>query len=412
LRGVVDRYEEHHEVRYRDEALDACVRLADRYIRDRHLPDKALGVLDLAGSRAARKGLTDVTADMVARVVADITGVPEERLLLSDTERLLRMEQELGRNIIGHRHVLTRIADVIRRNYAGFAGQRPMGSFLFLGPSGVGKTETARALASYLFGTDEAVTRIDMAEYSEAHAVARFVGAPPGYVGHEEGGQLTEAVRRRPFHIVLLDEIEKAHRDVLQLLLQVLDEGRLTDGRGRVVQFSNTVVILTSNLGGQAIFDTMDSQTGGIGFASGARRRAGAAGEEDPGADEALIEAALEAAERSLVPELWNRIEERLVFLPLKRHEIEQIARLLLARTAERLRAERGVQLEADDAVIDALIAGGGFNARLGARPMRQTIQRLVEAPLAERILAGDVTSGDVVHARVEDGAIVFTRAS
>src|SRR5512140_472523 len=250
LRGVIGRYEEHHGLRYAGEALQAAASLAARYVSDRFLPDKAISIADLAGSRCRREGKQLVEPKDVARIVAKLAGIPEERLLLTDSARLLRLEADLSARVIGHDEAVSRIATVIRRNYAGFASRRPMGSFLFLGPTGVGKTEMARALADVLFGSRDALVRVDMSELSEAHAVSRLIGAPAGYVGYGEGGQLTEPVRRRPSSVVVLDEIDKANRDVLLLLLQVLEEGRLTDGRGRQVDFSSTVVSLTTILCG------------------------------------------------------------------------------------------------------------------------------------------------------------------
>ncbi|HLT29701.1 MAG TPA: ATP-dependent Clp protease ATP-binding subunit, partial [Myxococcaceae bacterium] len=252
LAGVKGRYEDHHQLRYSHAALESSASLAGRYIKDRCMPDKAIQVMDLAGSRARREGRDRVEPVDIARVVAKLAGVPEERLLMNDTSRLLGIEEALGKRVIGHAEAVEKIARVLRRNYAGFATRRPMGSFLFLGPTGVGKTEMARSLAHVLFGREEAMVRIDMSELAEAHAVSRLVGAPAGYVGYGDGGQLTEAVRRHPSSVVVLDEIEKAHPDVLMLLLQVLEEGRLTDGKGRHVDFSNTVVVMTTNLGADA----------------------------------------------------------------------------------------------------------------------------------------------------------------
>src|SRR5262249_844499 len=252
LSGLLARYEEHHHVRYARAAVEASASLAARYVTDKQNPDKAVSLLDLAGSRCARAGRDRVEVKDVAEVVARIAGLPVERLLTNDAARLLRLEEELGARVVGHTATVERVAKVLRRNYAGFASRRPLGSFLFLGPTGVGKTELARALADVLFGTRDALIRLDMSELSESHATSRLIGAPAGYVGYQDGGQLTEAVRRRPSAVVLLDEVEKAHRDVLMLLLQLLEEGRLTDGKGRQVDFSSTVVVLTSNLGAEA----------------------------------------------------------------------------------------------------------------------------------------------------------------
>jgi ATP-dependent Clp protease ATP-binding subunit ClpC len=396
LKGVVDRYARHHGLTYAPDSLGTAAQLAARYVSDRFLPDKAISIVDLAGSRCAREGKGKVEAQDVARIVAKLAGIPEERLLMKDTERLLRLEDELSGKVIGHRGVIERVAKVVRRNYAGFGSKRPMGSFLFLGPTGVGKTELAKALAETLYGSADALVRVDMSELSEAHTVAKLVGAPPGYVGYGEGGQLTEPVRRRPASVVLLDEVEKAHRDVLLLLLQVLDEGRLTDGRGRHIDFSNTVVILTSNLGAQAF----GKAAAAVGFGSSAT------GSTTQG------QKALELARAAMPPELWNRIDERLVFTPLDQAEIARIAHLMLNESSERLQAEKGIRYAADEAVVSHLIAHGGFDLALGARPMRQTVQRLIEGPLAERILSGDFDRGDAVQVVIDNEAIQFKPGS
>jgi ATP-dependent Clp protease ATP-binding subunit ClpC len=262
LRGISPAYATHHGVNIAEEALEAAAQLSQRYIADRFLPDKAISLLDLAGSRARRIGLEDVGRAEVAALVSDMTEIPIDRLLMTDTDRFLKMEDFIKEHLVGHQRIVGRVSAVIRRNYAGFSSNRPIGSFLFLGPTGVGKTELVKVLADFLFQSREALCRLDMSEFMEPHSVARMIGSPPGYVGHEEGGQLTEAIRKRPYQIVLLDEVEKAHRDVLQVLLQLLDDGRLTDGRGRTVDFSNTVVVMTSNLGSEHY----DKSRGPIGF--------------------------------------------------------------------------------------------------------------------------------------------------
>ncbi|MEW6434231.1 MAG: ATP-dependent Clp protease ATP-binding subunit [Myxococcota bacterium] len=394
LNGVIGRYEQHHRLKYAPESLQAAASLSSRYISDRFLPDKAISVLDLAGSRCHREGRTLVEPSDVARVIAKLAQLPEERLLMNDSERLLTLESQLRARVIGHEDVIDRIARVIRRNYAGFSSRRPMGSFLFLGPTGVGKTEMARALAEVVFGNRDAMIRVDMSEMSEGHGVSRLIGAPAGYVGYGDGGQLTEAVRRRPSSVVVLDEIDKAHREVLLLLLQVLEEGRLTDGKGRHIDFSNTIVILTTNLGAE-------------GFTAKARGMGFGAGEAEAGGEAQ----ATSAARRALPPELWNRIDERCAFRPLKEVDVAKIASMLLEESSKRLETEKGISYEASDGVIEHLLKSGGFDPALGARPMRQTVQRLVEGPLAERILAGDFAEGDRVLIDVAAGQLQFIPA-
>jgi ATP-dependent Clp protease ATP-binding subunit ClpC len=392
LKGVIGRYEEHHGLQYAPEALVAAASLASRYVTDRFMPDKAISVADLAGSRCHREGKTTVEPADVARVVAKLAGVPEERLLLNDSARLLSLVADLSGRVIGHEEAVTRIARVIRRNYAGFASRRPMGSFLFLGPTGVGKTEMARALAEVLFGNRDALVRLDMSEMSEAHGVSRLIGSPAGYVGYGEGGQLSEPVRRRPSSVVVLDEIEKAHREVQLLLLQVLEEGRLTDGKGRHIDFSNTVIVMTTNLGAEAF-----SRAGRpLGFGA------------DAGGGQSDTDAASAAARKALPPELWNRIDERLPFRPLREAEVARIATLLLNESSKRLATERSIEYVAGEDVVSHLLKSGGFDPQLGARPMRQVVQRLVEAPLAERILTGEFVAGDRVRVAVRDGQLAF----
>jgi ATP-dependent Clp protease ATP-binding subunit ClpC len=393
LSGVIARYEQHHKLKYSPEALQAAASLSSKYITDRFLPDKAISLADLAGSRAHREGKQLVEPADIARVVAKIAQLPEERLLQTDSERLLKLELSMKQRVIGHEEVIDRIAKVVRRNYAGFSARRPMGSFLFLGPTGVGKSETAKALAEVLFGNPDAMVRIDMSELSEGHGVSRLIGSPAGYVGFGEGGQLTEPVRRRPSSVVLLDEIDKANREVLMLLLQVLEEGRLTDGKGRHIDFSNTVVVLTTNLGAEAFSERGRT----VGFGGQAQAESQAAS------------AATQAARKALPPELWNRIDERCTFKPLGESEVSRIATLLLSASSNRLSKEKGITYHADERVVSLLLKNGGFDPSLGARPMRQTIQRLVEGPLAERILAGEIHEGDVVHLTEAAGQLIIT---
>jgi ATP-dependent Clp protease ATP-binding subunit ClpC len=294
---------------------------------------------------------------------------------------LLSLEQHLEQRVVGQREAIARIAPALRKSAAGFRGERPLGTFLFLGPTGVGKTEMARAIGELLFPTSE-LTRFDMSEFSEAHAVARLVGAPPGYVGHEEGGQLTGAVRSCAYQLILLDEIDKAHPEVLLSLLPLLDEGRLTDARGRTVDFTNTVIAMTSNLGAHR------KET---------RSRIGFGTDDDAERRASLRQQALDDARAALPPELWNRIDEPLYFYPLGPEEVAAIARRFIDRAAEVVLQQHAIELSVDPSTIDALIAAGGYDSFLGARPMKRTVSRLVEAPLASSILSGEFSAGDTV---------------
>ncbi len=402
LEGLIERYSEHHGISYLPEALRAAVKLSARYITDRYLPDKAIGIIDLAGSRARREGSTQVDARAIATVISKVASVPEERLLMSDRERFLQMETHLAERVVGHQDSLERIAKAVRRNYAGFDSHRPMGSFLFMGPTGVGKTETAKALADFLFGGPDALVRCDMSEYGEANTSARLIGAPPGYVGYGDGGQLTEQVRRRPFCVVLLDEVEKAHRDVLQLLLQILDEGNLTDGRGRQVTFANTVVLMTTNLGSEVFGGPA---RGPLGFSSARSTKT-----PDEHATDERVDRVIDIAKAAFPPELWNRIDERLVFKPLSRTEVASIAQMLLSLSSQTLASEKRILYTAGEDVVEHLIDNGGYDPAFGARPMRQTLQRLVEAPLAEMILSGKVVPGDEIRVGQSQGKLTFQR--
>jgi ATP-dependent Clp protease ATP-binding subunit ClpC len=397
LKGVAQEYAQHHGVSYDSAALEAAVHLSSRYITDRCLPDKAISLVDLAGSRARRSEKVRVDAEAVARVVSSVAGIPVERLLMTDTERLLNMEQIIGLQIIGHTPIIRSVARVIRRNYAGFAHRRPIGSFLFLGPTGVGKTETARALAQFLFGNRDALIKLDMSEYVEPHTVSRLVGSPPGYVGYQEGGQLTEAVRRRPYTIVLFDEVEKAHPEVQQLLLQILDEGRLTDGKGRTVDLTNTVIILTSNLGCEKLGRSDFSR---IGFGAKAQAQ-----EPDTSKD------AMAAARRSFPPELWGRMDEQLFFRPLDLDDLCSIAALVIKESSTRLEGERGIVLLPEPEVAQHLVEAGCVDPTLGARPLRNAVRRLVEEPVAEAILAGKFGRGDSIRISVQGNHLAFERA-
>ena len=392
LDALAPSFEKHHGVRYAEDALALAVGWSVRYLPGRALPDKAVSIVDLAGARARRRGGAEVTAEIVAEVVSEMADVPVERLLETDKERMLRLEELLADRVVGHATELTRIARILRRNAAGLGSRRPIGTFLLLGPTGVGKTETAKAVADVLFFDENAMTRLDLSEYSEAHAVARLLGAPPGYVGHEAGGHLTESVRRRPYQVILLDEIEKAHPDVLQTFLGVFDEGRLTDGRGRTVDFTNTVILLTSNIGAE--------ETG-----ARERRRVGFGGAASDG--RAAAERAVTAAARTaLSPELYNRIDEVCVFAPLSREEVKEIARRLLDGMGQALSIDRGLRLDFGDDVVDFLLDRGGFDPSLGARPMKRAIARLVEAPLADVLLRGEARTGDAVCLELSNGEL------
>ncbi|HEX3772310.1 MAG TPA: ATP-dependent Clp protease ATP-binding subunit [Polyangiaceae bacterium] len=397
LERVAPAFEKHHGVRFAPEAIAAAVAWSARYMPDRALPDKAVSVLDLAGARARRRGERDLGRDRVAEVLSETCGVPVERLLEQDGARMLRLEELMAKRIVGHGEALERIARVLRRNASGFRSRRPIGSFLLLGPTGVGKTETAKAIAECLFHSPHAMTRLDFSEYAEAHAISRLVGAPPGYIGHDGGGQLTEAVRKRPYQVLLLDEIEKAHRDVLEAFLQVFDEGHLTDGRGRTVDFTNVVIVLTSNLGADVARPVTRGRIGFGGRSNEDREAANAA---------AYAEALCAAARAGLPPELYNRIDEVLAFAPLGRADVAEVARRLLRALGEDLEGARGIALDVSEAAIGALLDEGGFDAELGARPMRRAIGRLVEAPIAEMILRGEIDRGDVALVDAENGKV------
>ena len=424
LEGAAPRYQAHHAVQFSPDALEAACRMTARYVRDRFLPDKAFAAIDLAGSRARREGKSEVDHDDVARAVARMAGLPEERLLQPDGERFLTLERRLAERIVGHERALAALSRVLRRNCAGFAGQRPLASLLFAGPSGVGKTETAKVLAEELFPAPDSsggargglgsLVRLDLSEFSEAHSVSRLVGAAPGYVGYGEGGLLTEPVRRSPACVVLLDEAEKAHPAVLQLLLQILDEGQLTDGRGRRVDFTGAVIVLTSNAGSAAFGG------GGrpAGFSALASSVTEGSGELDPlaltqppeAAEHPQAARALELARAAFTPELWSRFDERLVFAPLSREQVARVAQLLLSESSRRLWDERRIAFRTGPGLVDALVQAGGFLPALGARPMRQAIERLVESALADEILAGRVKSGDKLLALAGAQGVEFRR--
>jgi len=387
IAGATKMLEQHHGLTIEPDAVDASVRWSVRYLPGRALPEKAFAVLDLASARSRRRGRSSTQIDCVAEVIGEMAGMPPERLLESDRDRMLALESLLAQRVVGHGEAIARIATILRRNAAGLRGQRPIGSFLLLGPTGVGKTETAKAIAEALFQSPDAMTRLDLSEFSEPHAVARLIGAPPGYVGHEAGGQLTESVRRRPYQVLLLDEFEKAHRDVIQAFLQVLDEGRMTDGRGRTVDFTNTVIVLTSNLGAMEAKQAAETRT--IGFSR-----------NDGAKSQAIEQAVVGAARAALPPELYNRIDEVLFFHPLTRADVREVARRLLAQLADKLLEARGIGLEFDDDGVEALLDQGGYDPSLGARPMKRAIARLVEAPIAEMVLRDEALPGDIVRVR------------
>ncbi|MCP4503170.1 MAG: ATP-dependent Clp protease ATP-binding subunit [Deltaproteobacteria bacterium] len=395
LLGAAPLYEAHHGVGVSTEAIDAAVELSTRFVHDRKLPGKALDLLDLSMSRAARAKVKRLQRADVAKVCAEVAKIPLDRVLLEDTTRFLQMEEALQKRVIGHEKVIDVVSETIRRNYAGFSTHRPMGSFLFLGSSGVGKTEFAKALADFLYGTEKALIRLDMSEFCESHSVARLVGAPPGYVGHQDGGQLTEAIRRQPHAVVLLDEIEKAHPDILPVLLQMLDEGHLTDTKGHSVTFRHAVIVLTSNLGGAEMVKTGKSRPLGFGA------------QEAKGPDD---DAALEAARKHFAPELWGRLEEKLVFHALKKEEVCAIASLLLKASSDALFATRGIRYYYDDDITNWLFDNGGYDERSGARPMRQAIQRLIEGKIADAVLQQQVHRGDVLRAKLRNDEITLKR--
>ena len=456
LRGLKPRYEAHHKITIADSALSAAAKLSQRYVSYRFLPDKAIDLIDEASSklrielegaprelkemekevqyladqedsasqrddfqraaevRAQRLALQEkhekardswlqrekldgtVDEEDIAETVALMTGIPVTRMLEGESERLLNMEKSLGERVIGQKEAIAFISEAIRRARAGLKDpKRPIGSFIFLGPTGVGKTELARALTEYLFDDENAMVRIDMSEYMDKHTVSRMVGAPPGYIGFDEGGQLTEAVRRRPYRVLLFDEIEKAHPDVFNLLLQLLEDGRLTDGQGRTVNFANTVVIMTSNLG------TSQVQEDPVGFMK----------TNTNGMDNQEIKRNVERALRQeFRPEFLNRIDEIVVFKSLGREEIVQIVDLLVEEVQERL-SDRGISIELTGRAKE-WIAEKGFDPAFGARPLRRTVQRYLETPLARKVLAGEIGDGGRLTVDAVEGEIVFDMAS
>ncbi len=371
LEGLRGKLVEHHKIEITDEALGAAARLSERYLSDRFLPDKAIDLVDEAASRMRVDGSGDaVTESEIAALVSQWTGIPAERMLEEERARLANMEEALHARVIDQDEAVRAVAEAVRHSRAGLSDpRRPIGTFLFLGPTGVGKTELAKTLAAFLFGSDSALLRIDMSEYMERHAVARLIGSPPGYIGYEEGGQLTEAVRRRPYQVVLFDEVEKAHPQVMNLLLQLLDEGRLTDGHGRTVDFRHTILIMTSNAGSEH-FQT------------------------DAGED-AIRERVREELRKLFRPEFLNRIDETIIFHPLSEAAIERIVDLKVAELNERL-AEQEIELTLT-AEAKRVLAKAGYDPHYGARPLARAMKRLVENPLASKIVAGEISEGDPV---------------
>ena len=463
LKGLRDRYEAFHKAKITDEALTAAVSLSSRYITDRFLPDKAIDVVDEAASKVRMKvfssapdvkALEDrlntvkkekeaavtsqdfekaaelrdeeqsllkeigdkksiakeksdqkliVTEEDIAAVVAQWTGIPVAKIAEEESATLLHLEEELHKRVVGQDEAVTAVAKAVRRARAGLKDpKRPIGSFLFLGPTGVGKTELARALASSLFGDESAMIRLDMSEYMEKHTVSRLVGAPPGYVGYEEGGQLTDAVRRKPYSVILLDEVEKAHADFFNILLQVLDDGRLTDSQGRTVDFRNTVIIMTSNLGAKALHKNLPE----LGFL--AAKKSDSNVDENKGIDfKAAKKSVMDAVKRHFRPEFLNRIDEMIVFHPLTEEDLKEIVTILMSDVTKRLE-ERDLQLEITPEAMQLLVKEGS-DFTMGARPLKRAIQRLIEDPVSDLILKGDAKEGKIIKADAKDNDLVVS---
>lgn len=463
LRGLRDRYEAFHKAKITDEALKAAVTLSSRYITDRFLPDKAIDVVDEAASKVRMKvfsaapdvkALEDrlntvkkekeaavtsqdfekaaklrdeeqalvkeiddkktvakeesdqkliVTEEDIAAVVAQWTGIPVAKIAEEESETLLHLEDELHKRVIGQDDAVTAVAKAVRRARAGLKDpKRPIGSFLFLGPTGVGKTELARALASSLFGDESAMIRLDMSEYMEKHTVSRLVGAPPGYVGYEEGGQLTDAVRRKPYSVILLDEVEKAHADFFNILLQVLDDGRLTDSQGRTVDFRNTVIIMTSNLGAKALHKNSTE----LGFLAPKKAESHTNDSKNKDFKEAK-KSVLDAVKRHFRPEFLNRIDEMIVFHPLTKEDLTKIVTIIMSDVTKRLE-ERDLHLEITPEAMKLLVKEGS-DFTMGARPLKRAIQRLIEDPVSDLILKGEAIAGKTIKANAKDNDIVVT---
>jgi len=450
LRGLRPRYEAHHKIEIDDSALVAAAKLGQRYVSDRFLPDKAIDLIDEAASKlrldmesapdevktldrklkhlrdeeeaASQRGDYQKAAELkaerirleqehdqakskwqkekkidstvdeedIAGLVAQWTGIPVSRMMETETDKLVHMEERIHQRLVDQEEAVAAVSEAVRRGRAGLKDpKRPIGSFIFLGPTGVGKTELARALAEFLFDDEEALVRLDMSEYMERHTVSRLIGSPPGYVGYEEGGQLTEAVHRRPYRVILFDEVEKAHPDVLSILLQLLEDGRLTDGHGRTVDFRNTVVIMTSNLGSK------EFQRGGIGFLR-----------EEEG-DEQKMRSDMESAlKKNLLPELLNRIDDVIIFHPLTQENLKSIVGLLVHEVEQRL-AERKIELEVNEEAR-AWLVQKGYDPVYGARPLRRAVQKYVENPISTKILQGAFKEGDTIAVGLKEDNLSF----
>ena len=384
LNNIKSNYEEFHKVTFSDEAIEACVRLTDRYVTDKFLPDKAIDAMDEAGSMV-RLSLTKdkktgnvVDAEDIATVVSKMTGIPVNKVAESEGNRIMKMKTRLQDRIIGQDEAIDKVVRAIQRNRAGLKDpNRPIGTFLFFGPTGVGKTRLAKCLAEYLFDSEENMVRIDMSEYMEKFTVSRLIGAPPGYVGYEEGGQLSERVRRKPYCVVLLDEIEKAHPDIFNILLQVLDDGHLTDSNGRVVNFKNTIVIMTSNVGSREL----DEYGTGVGFAT--------AGKNVTQNRQTVLEKAIK---KSFPPEFINRVDDQIFFNTLTKEDIEQIIDIELKELRERAE-ETGYKLTITPAA-KRFIADAGYDPAFGARPLKRAVMRYVEDPVSEFIISDRILQG------------------
>ena len=396
LLGVREGLEAHHRLKISRSALDAALELSQRYIADRFLPDKAIDLVDEAAARIHVSGGKLVTGEDVAEIVSQWTGIPLSSLGTDERERLRGMEEILHRRVVGQDSAVSAVARAIRRGRTGLSDpSRPIGSFLFLGPTGVGKTELCRALAEAVYGDEHSMIRLDMSEYMEKHAVSKLIGSPPGYVGYEDGGQLTEKVRRHPWSVVLFDEIEKAHEDVWGILLQIMDDGHLTDSTGRCVDFRNTVIVMTSNIGAKTVTE--------------GRHRLGFSGDSGARAFEAEQDERINEELRSVFrPEFLNRIDEKIIFRRLSREEIRRITRRMLGCVASRF-TELGMELELPEEVVD-VIANSGYDEKYGARPLRRVIRSLIEDKAAEMLLDGELERGDKVLAAVSSGSVTLTK--